>query len=372
MAVFGTSYCLEFGNEVILGKMWSQEAVFGCRSFRSLVKEVAYPVAVRKSIGRCISRKRKDKFSVMMDFSQSHIDSEAPAAAVTILKEGDDSIGDKDLRILEISKVDNDIQGDVIDGNGGNGTYNHGGGGGGGSGGDDNSGDKEDEEEFGPIMKFEEVMKEMESRGVTLPSDMLEAAKSVGIRKLLLLRYLEMQGLGWPLGFLMKSCSMIRNRVLADPSFFFKVGVELVIDSCCATFAEVQKRGKDFWTEFELYLADILVGVAVNFALVALLAPYARFGQPSVSKGFLGRIQHACGALPSSVFEAERPGCRFSIQQRIATFFYKGFVYGAVGFGCGIIGQGIANLIMTAKRSIKKSENDVPVPPLFKSAALWE
>lgn len=27
---------------------------------------------------------------------------------------------------------------------------------------------------------------------------------------------------------------------------------------------------------------------------------------------------HAC-----SVFEAERPGCRFSVQQRIATFFYK-------------------------------------------------
>ena len=25
-------------------------------------------------------------------------------------------------------------------------------------------------------------------------------------------------------------------------------------------------------------------------------------------------------------------------------------MYGAVGFGCGIIGQGIANLIMTAKR----------------------
>ncbi|KAK1271187.1 hypothetical protein QJS04_geneDACA007705 [Acorus gramineus] len=26
---------------------------------------------------------------------------------------------------------------------------------------------------------------------------------------------------------------------------------------------------------------------------------------------------------------------------------------------------------MTAKRSIKKSEDDIPVPPLLKSAALW-
>ncbi|CAH8366963.1 unnamed protein product [Eruca vesicaria subsp. sativa] len=46
-------------------------------------------------------------------------------------------------------------------------------------------------------------------------------------------------------------------------------------------------------------------------------------------------------------------------------------MYGAVGFGCGIVGQGIANLIMTAKRSINKSEEDIPVPPLIKSAALW-
>ncbi|CBI30479.3 unnamed protein product, partial [Vitis vinifera] len=200
---------------------------------------------------------------------------------------------------------------------------------------------------------------------------MLTAAKSVGIRKILLLRYLDLQGSVWPLGFAMKSCSMLRNRMLADPSFLFKIGTEIVIDSCCATFAEVQKRGKDFWAEFELYTADLLVGVVVNIALVGMLAPYARIGQPSISKGFLGHLQHAYGALPSSVFEAERPGCRFSVKQRIATYFFKGILYGSVGFACGLIGQGIANLIMTAKRSIKKSEEDIPVPPLVKSAALW-
>ncbi|KAI5334681.1 hypothetical protein L3X38_024814 [Prunus dulcis] len=50
--------------------------------------------------------------------------------------------------------------------------------------------------------------------------------------------------------------------MLADPSFRFKVGTEIVIDSCCATFAEVQKRGKDFWAEFELYAANLLVEIA--------------------------------------------------------------------------------------------------------------
>ena len=74
---------------------------------------------------------------------------------------------------------------------------------------------------------------------------------------------------------------------------------QIVIDSCCATVAEVQKRGKDFWAEFELYVADLLVGVVVNVALVGMLAPFVRFGQPSASSGFLGPMLNAYNALPS-------------------------------------------------------------------------
>lgn len=37
----------------------------------------------------------------------------------------------------------------------------------------------------------------------------------------------HLQGSVWPLGFLMKHFSMLRNRMLADPSFLFKVGTEV-------------------------------------------------------------------------------------------------------------------------------------------------
>ncbi|BFG24800.1 hypothetical protein CerSpe_110740 [Prunus speciosa] len=76
--------------------------------------------------------------------------------------------------------------------------------------------------------------------------------------------------------------------MMVDTYFLFKVGIEIVIDSCCATFAEVQKRGKDFWSEFELYATDLLVGIAVDIALVGMLAPYARIGKPLVSRGLFG------------------------------------------------------------------------------------
>ena len=75
--------------------------------------------------------------------------------------------------------------------------------------------------------------------------------------------------------------------------------MQIVIDSCCATFAEIKKRGKDFWAEFELYAADLLAGIVVDIALVGLLAPYARIGQPSASTGIFGSLTRACGALPS-------------------------------------------------------------------------
>ncbi|XP_041995320.1 protein RETICULATA-RELATED 1, chloroplastic-like isoform X2 [Salvia splendens] len=308
------------------------------------------------------SRNVAIKFTVFANFSPSNQPSLRIAAEnpFRIQCAGPDTATEKTSRPEDFEEPKLDDGGDGDGGGGGEGDD-----GGGGGEGEDRGG----EDEFGPIVNYEEVLMEAESRGVVLPADLIEAAKTEG----LLTRYLDLQSAGWPLGFLMRNCSMLRNRMMADPSFLFKVGTEVVIDSCCATVAEYRKRGKEFWAEFELYMADLLVGIVVDVALVGMLAPYARIGKKQIrgGSGFLGSMQLATAALPSSVFEAERPGVKFSLQQRAASLFYKGVLYGAVGFGCGIIGQGIANTIMTAKRSIKKSEEDIPVPPLIKSAALW-
>ncbi|KAJ8446101.1 hypothetical protein Cgig2_017603 [Carnegiea gigantea] len=59
-----------------------------------------------------------------------------------------------------------------------------------GSGGGD-KGDEYEDREFEPIMKLEDVMRETEKFGATLPSDLVEATKTTGIKKLLLMQYLE-------------------------------------------------------------------------------------------------------------------------------------------------------------------------------------
>lgn len=105
----------------------------------------------------------------------------------------------KDVGRLETSGVSEIVSAptiDNIDSDGGDGNGRSPSGGGGGRGGDGNSNGAQGdngEEEFGPLLKFDDVIRETETRGVSLPSDMLEAAKTVGIHKDILLRYMDLQ-----------------------------------------------------------------------------------------------------------------------------------------------------------------------------------
>ncbi|EFH39744.1 hypothetical protein ARALYDRAFT_356475 [Arabidopsis lyrata subsp. lyrata] len=208
---FQFSSVVKVRNEISSVRIYNRGFVF-----RNLAKEMKVPVLRIKGV----SGKQRSRL-LMVNMSQSPVEPQSSVAATEQMK------------------------GVEEDGSGGNGGFNNGGGGGGNGGEGDGEEDYE-EKESGPLLKFEEVMRETEARGATLPSDMLEAAKTFGIRKLLLLRYLDLQSSAGLLGFAIRSWSMLRSRMLADPSFLFKIGTEIVIDSCCATVAEVQKRGQSF------------------------------------------------------------------------------------------------------------------------------
>ncbi|MED6180631.1 hypothetical protein PIB30_011935 [Stylosanthes scabra] len=192
------------------------------------------------------------------------------------------------------------------------------------------------------LLNFEAVMKECNARGVMLPLDMVEAAKVTGIRQLFLDRYFQLQGSNLIMSFLMKNSRMLRGRMLADPSFLFKLGTEVFIDTLCTLVAEYIKRRGDFWKEIHLVIGDIVVGIIPVIFLVTTLSPIVRFGNfSSNSNGLLGHIQHTIASLPGSVFEAERPGCQFTLMQRFATYFIKGALQGIMAFLSALLGQGI-------------------------------
>jgi len=99
------------------------------------------------------------------------------------------------LSPLQLPKSDHpQIGGNDGDDDGGD-NFNGGGNGDGGG-----EGEEEGDQEFGPLLNFEAVMKDVEARGVKLPSDMEEAARVTGIRQMFLLRYLELQ-VGFSISF---------------------------------------------------------------------------------------------------------------------------------------------------------------------------
>jgi hypothetical protein len=206
---------------------------------------------------------------------------------------------------------------------------------------------------------------------VSVPADMLDTARAVGLRSSALSKYIALQGLGLT-SALARKLPWVRNRLLADDKFLFKVAAEVVIDTACATVAEVRKRGDEFWAEFEFYLSDLVVGVVLDVALVTLMAPKFVLGaKPVAAAG--GALSRWLSTVPSAVFEASVPGVRkYTLGSRFACVGVKFLEYSLAGIVCGLIGQGFANSLMLAKRHFAgPSEHDVAVPPLVGTALVW-
>lgn len=77
--------------------------------------------------------------------------------------------------------------------------------------------------------------------------------------------------------------------------------------------------------------------------------------------------------MPSAIFEKGIPGVReYSVGARFACVGVKFLEYSLAGMVCGLIGQGIANSAMLARRAgSPDAEFSVDPPPLLKTALVW-
>ena len=250
----------------------------------------------------------------------------------------------------------------AIDG-GNNGNNN--GGNGDGKGGGDEGGDDE-EEEFLNLQQAEELAA---AKGVELPADYASIAYNGGIRGSILTQYCALATGGYFTSLFSRSIPAFRDRLIADKLYFYKLLVEIVIDSGCATVAEVRKRGDEFWNEFEFYLSDMLVGLVMDVVLVSLLAPVAVPGKKRPMPS--GKLRQWSSQLPSAVFE-KSVDKKYTVGDRVGCYVARGLEYALAGMACGFVGQGIASGLMTMKRQyLGSKEGDVEVPPVFESALVW-
>lgn len=193
---FGVLRVVNLSKEAVSRKLRNQNLSSNSLSFRNVLKDASFPIFCGNKCCRYVSLQKKERI-VKMNMSQP-LDESHFGVTTTEVSEGEGEGLKNNHKIWDNgsdSKTDSyDNSGVIDDGNVGNGSFGSGGaGGGGGSGGGGDDGGDEEEEEFGPILKYDEVMSETNARGATLPPDMLEAAKSVGIREVLLRRYLDLQ-----------------------------------------------------------------------------------------------------------------------------------------------------------------------------------
>jgi len=268
---------------------------------------------------------------------------------------------------------------DALLGGGGGGGSSSGNGGGGSSSKprptDEAGDDDDDDEDDDTYLDAAAAAAAAASKGITLPADFLAAASSpTGLRASALASYAALFGGGGkslsPIArALAAAFPFVRDRLLRDPRYLFKVGAEVAIDAGCATVAEVRKRGDEFWDEFEFYLSDLVVGCVLDVVLVTLMAPAMPIGRKnagaralaatrsnSLAAKLVAPLREAASKVPSAVLEASVPGARpYSLAQRTGCLFVKFGEYSLAGMGCGLVGQSVANGLMAAKRKFSES-----------------
>lgn len=143
-----------------------------------------------------------------------------------------------------------------------------------------------------------------------------------------------------------------RSRVAADPDFPFKVLMEELVGVSATAAGDMATRPNFGLGELDFVLSTLVVGSIVNFTLMYLLAPTLA---PTSST-----------SLPSYIFE---PG-PFPLSARLATLFYKGLIFAAVGFASGLAGTAVSNGLVAMRKKEKEAKKKKG-PKTVLNAATW-
>uniref|UniRef100_A0A1D1ZRF7 Protein RETICULATA-RELATED 4, chloroplastic n=2 Tax=Auxenochlorella protothecoides TaxID=3075 RepID=A0A1D1ZRF7_AUXPR len=218
-----------------------------------------------------------------------------------------------------------------------------GGSGGGGGGGDGQGGEGRDSSITAALLLAGKAATDR------FPAEIAAAIRAGRISQEVLARYLDMLKnpfLSWLLSF-----PGARARLLADPNFLFKVGIELGIGLTMKLTAEYTKRGDEFQSQLDFVLANVIMALIADFMLVWLPAPaYNLTGAAPQATGALSRLFSGC---PENAFQRVQPGNpRFSLLQRGGAVVRNGSKLAAVGFFASLLGVGVTNGMVALRTSL--------------------
>ena len=206
-----------------------------------------------------------------------------------------------------------------------------------------------------------------------LPRDLLAAARQGGLPPSVARAYLKLANSS-VLQALMCRFPALRDRLLADPRFLFKVGVDATAN--LASTATLASRGgrRAEWDAF--FVADAVFGTLLNCLVVGLLAPVAVLGagaRAGPGQGVAAAYRKFRRPLPTAAFEPAVTGLReFTAQQRLVSVLLRAIELGAIGLAVGTVGQAAAHAAQMVgwwKRG--GAPSDVALAPWGENALGW-
>ncbi|KAL6129718.1 hypothetical protein ACLB2K_073067 [Fragaria x ananassa] len=234
---------------------------------------------------------------------------------------------------------------------GGGGDHNNGGGGGG-----DGEEDRE-RNKAEAAMAIAEAGRTAES----LPKDLAAAVEAGRVPGLIVKRFFELEKspiFRWLLQF-----DGFKERLLADDLFLTKVGIECGVGIFTKTAAELERRREKFTKELDFVFADVVMAIIADFMLVWLPAPTVSLRKPLVvSAGHVAKFFYGC---PDNAFQVALSGTSYSLLQRIGAILRNGAKLFVVGTGASLVGTGVTNALIAARKALDKSfageAEDVPI-----------
>jgi len=234
--------------------------------------------------------------------------------------------------------------GDIVPPGGNGGQPGQGGGGGGGGG--DGGGEGGSDDNMDPA-----VATALLAAGRTVesfPKDFATGLLSGKVTVELLERYLAMEKnffLRFVWGF-----QGMRERLLADPSFPVKMGIECGIGIFTKATAEKAKREDSFWNEIDFVAANVLMAIAADFMLTWLPAPTLALAGAPKATGAFARMFARC---PDNAFQKVRPGTSaYTLVQRAGAVVRNGAKLLVVGTGASVFGVGMTNGLAAVRTAL--------------------
>ncbi|XP_010931983.1 protein RETICULATA-RELATED 4, chloroplastic [Elaeis guineensis] len=236
-------------------------------------------------------------------------------------------------------------------GTGGGGLGDTGGGGGG------EDGDSSRKNRTEALLALTELGRSLD----TLPKDLAAAVEAGRIPGEIVHRFAELEKspiFRWLLQF-----GGFKERLLADDLFLAKVAMECGVGVFTKTAAEWERRRENFVKELDFVVADVAMAIVADFMLVWLPAPTVSLRPPlAFSAGPIAKFFYSC---PDNAFQVAMAGTSYSFLQRVGAIVRNGSKLFAVGTGASLIGVGVTNALINARKALDKNfageAEDVPI-----------